>query len=69
MSISNSDCLMTIFFNISYQLVPKIEVCLKYFLDKKSQKAPIVPYSLLNLKAMTELKDSYRETAFSLNYM
>ena len=46
MTILKIDYLVTIFFYISYQLVPKIEICLKYFLGKKSQKAAIV-YSLL----------------------
>ena len=33
---------MAIFFQNSYMLVPKIEVCLKYFLGKKFSKAAIV---------------------------
>ena len=33
--------LEAIFFQISYPLVPKIKICLKYFLDKNSQKQPL----------------------------
>ena len=33
---------MPLLFQIFYLLVPKIEICLKYFLDKNSQKAAIV---------------------------
>ena len=46
MSILKIDCLVALFFKIFYPLVAKIEICLKYFLDKKSQKSAIV-YSLL----------------------
>ena len=28
------------FIFFSYSLVPKVEICLKYFLDKTSQKQP-----------------------------
>ena len=38
MSILKVDYMVAIFVQISYSLVPKIEVCLKYFLDKKYQK-------------------------------
>ena len=41
MSILKVDYLVTIFFQNSYSLVPKIKVCLKYFLDKNSQKQPL----------------------------
>ena len=41
MSISIS-ILVLIFFLTSYLLIPKIEICHKYFLDKKSPKAAIV---------------------------
>ena len=37
MSILNIDYLVAIF----YSLVPKIDICLKYFLDKNSQKQPL----------------------------
>ena len=30
-----------LFFQISYLLLPNIEICLKYFLDKNSQKQPL----------------------------
>ena len=33
--------LAALFFQISYSLVPKIGTCLKYFLDKNSQKQPL----------------------------
>ena len=33
--------LEAIFFQISYSLVPKIEICLKYILDKISHKQPL----------------------------
>jgi hypothetical protein len=32
---------MPLFFQKFYSLVPKIEICLKYFLDKTSQKQPL----------------------------
>ena len=41
MSIIKIDYLVTIFFQISYSLVPKIDICLKYLLDKNSLKQPL----------------------------
>ena len=41
MSILKVIYLAALFFQISYSLVPKIEICLKYFLDKNSQKQPL----------------------------
>ena len=42
MSILKVDKLiMPLFFLISYSLVPKIEICLKYFMDKNSKKQPL----------------------------
>ena len=32
---------MHLFFQIVYLFVPKIEICLKYFLDKNLQKQPM----------------------------
>ena len=46
MTILKIDYSAAISFKIFYPLVPKIQICLKYFLDKKSQKSAIV-YSLL----------------------
>ena len=44
MSISKVDILVVpLFFLISYLLLPKIEICLKYFLDKNAQKQPLCP--------------------------
>jgi len=37
---SSFDNSALIFFLISYSLVPKIEICLKYFLNKNSKKQP-----------------------------
>ena len=36
------------FFQIFYSLVPKIEICLKYFLDKKFQKQPLCTRAALH---------------------
>ena len=42
MSISKVDKMIVVsFFMISYLLVPKIEICLKYFLDKNPKKQPL----------------------------
>ena len=38
MSILKVDYLVATFFQICYLLVPKIEICLKYFLENKFQK-------------------------------
>ena len=38
MSIIKIDYLVAIFFQISYSLVLKIGICLKYFLDKNPKK-------------------------------
>ena len=35
--------IVPLFFLSSYLLVPKIEICLKYFLDKNAQKQPLCP--------------------------
>ena len=40
MSILKVDYSGSIFFQISYSFVPKIEICVKYFLDKNSPKQP-----------------------------
>ena len=41
MSILKVDItIVSLFFVIYYAWVPKIEICLKYFLDKNSQKQP-----------------------------
>ena len=47
MSILKVDCLVAIFFQISYSLVPQFEIFLKYFLDKKKQKAAIVVHTAI----------------------
>ena len=41
MLILKVDYLVTLIFQMSYLLVPKIEICLKYFLDKNGQKQPL----------------------------
>ena len=41
MSILKVTFLAALFFQISYSLVPKIEICLKYFLEKNFQKQPL----------------------------
>ena len=41
MSILKVIYLAALFFQIFYSLVIKIEICLKYFLDKNSQKQPL----------------------------
>ena len=40
MLILKVDYLVPLIIQMSYLLVPKIEICLKYFLDKSSQKQP-----------------------------
>jgi hypothetical protein len=44
--------IVLLFLQISYSLVLKIEMVLKYFLEKKSQKAATVPYYLCTLSVM-----------------
>ena len=42
MSILKVDItIVPLFFLMLYALVPKIEICVKYFLDKNSQKEPL----------------------------
>jgi hypothetical protein len=41
MSIFKVIYLEPLFFQISYLLLPRIEICLKYFLDKNPQKQPL----------------------------
>ena len=41
MSILKVIYLVPYYFQISYLLVPKIEICLKYFLDKNHKKQPL----------------------------
>ena len=41
MLILKVDYLVPLIIQMSYLLVPKIEICLKYFLDKNGQKQPL----------------------------
>ena len=73
MSILKVDMtIVPLFYLIYYSLVPKIEICLKYFLDKKFPKAAIVIHwlyflltklnmSLLPKKALKKLVKSVSE--------
>ena len=60
MSILKVDItIVSLFFVIYYAWVPKIEICLKYFLDKNSQKQPLwLPSSLMLYHKLKDIEST-----------